>query len=79
MGDGTSWSRSSSLWDTWRRHLVDVKKEIAKLMGLSRWRLEVRCGGESHPEHGGADQSSLLSLETQVNEKLSVSHPMFAW
>ena len=68
--------------------IVDVLKEIAKLRGPRRTMLEASPVGDSK-SNGVAERAiqsmeklvrvHKLSIETRINEKLSVRHPLFAW
>ena len=68
--------------------IVDVLKEIAKLRSSQRTMLEASPVGDSK-SNGVAERAIQsmwkligvheLSIETRVNEKLSVRHPLFAW
>ena len=74
--------------------IVDVLKEIAKLRGPRRTMLDRRTMLEASPvgdskSNGVAERAiqsmekllgvHKLSIETRINEKLSVRHPLFAW
>ena len=68
--------------------IVDVLKEVAKLRGPRRTISEASPVGDS--KSNGVVERAIqtmeklirvhkLSVETRINEKLSVSHPLFAW
>ena len=64
--------------------IVDVLKEIAKLRGPRRTMLEASPVGDSKSNGDVQSMEKLigvhkLSIETRINEKLSVRHPLFAW